>query len=362
MGPPTSSDTPRWTLRELPLAARLALAAFLISTGIGYVSALVQLHFQHASGGELMPNDKDAVRVFHGEPGVSVLERLILAPETEPFSSGGSMRRAFTTESMGWAGAIEGITGDISDLPEARQEAKKREAEGKLRPERDGEALILAHWVRHGLDRAAYDSDAYPIPAELKGQPITKKYVNDDSVKLQTLLTNRCVRCHKEERQARDAPLDTYERIRAYARADTHQAMPLRKLAQSTHVHLLGFSMLYGLTGLILALTSWPAFIRVPLAPLALIAQVVDISFWWLARMDAPHGPLFATLIPVSGGVVALSLMLQILLSLWDLFGKGGRAVLLLLVLAAGGGAFVVKEKVIDPYMAKEKAAVSSPQ
>src|SRR5581483_10849805 len=107
MGISPSSDTPRWTLRELPLAARLALAAFLISVGIGYVSALVQLHFQHASGGELLPNDKDAVRVFHGHSGVSVLERLLLAPETEPFSGAGSMRAAFTTNSIGWDPDLE---------------------------------------------------------------------------------------------------------------------------------------------------------------------------------------------------------------------------------------------------------------
>src|SRR5262245_12918370 len=361
------STSPRWTLRELPFAARLALAAFLISVGIGYCSALVQLHFQHASNGELMPGNKSVVRIFHGEKGTSVLERLILAHETEPFTSVGSMRSAFTTKSVSWEGAIDTMAGDIGELPEAEQEAKKREAEVKLRRERDGEALILASWVRSGLDRASYENNAYPIPPELKGQPITKKYLGKDMargdfVQIKTLLNNRCARCHKEGRDpvAAEAPLDTYKGIKNYARSDLHQGMPLRKLAQSTHVHLLGFSMLYGLTGLLLALTSWPAIIRVPLAPLPLIAQVADISFWWLARLPEPYGPTIATFIPISGGIVAVSLLLQILLSLWDLFGKGGKAVLLLLVLAAGGGAFVLKEKVIDPYIATARTTGST--
>ncbi len=345
--PLSDTSSSRWTLRDLPFAARLAIAGFLISVGVGYFSALVQLHFQHASNGEMMPTGKDAVRIFHGEPGVTVLERLLLAPETEPFTGSGSMRAAFTFNAIGWDPDLE---------PEAM---------AKLRRERDGEALILAHWVRHGLDKASYENNGYAIPGELKGQPITKKYLDQEKegvVQIKKLLRDRCVRCHKEGREAPEsnAPLDTYERIKTYVRLDTQQGMPLRKLAQSTHVHLLGFSMLYGLTGLILALTSLPAIIRVPLAPLALVAQVADISFWWLARLDAPHGPLFATLIPISGGVVAVSLMLQILLSLFDLFGKGGKAVLLLLALAAGAGGFVLKDKVVDPYLAKVKVTAAS--
>ena len=58
---------PRVSLRDLPLAARLTLSAFLISTGIGYASALIQLHFQHAAPGTMLPSGKDAVRVYHGE-------------------------------------------------------------------------------------------------------------------------------------------------------------------------------------------------------------------------------------------------------------------------------------------------------
>ena len=48
---------------------RLTLAVFLLSVGIGYVAALVQLHFQHATPGDLLPSRDDAVRVFHGDVG-----------------------------------------------------------------------------------------------------------------------------------------------------------------------------------------------------------------------------------------------------------------------------------------------------
>src|SRR5262245_40016052 len=45
---PSMSDTsPRFVLRNLTLAPRLVIAIFLVSVGVGYFSALVQLHFQH---------------------------------------------------------------------------------------------------------------------------------------------------------------------------------------------------------------------------------------------------------------------------------------------------------------------------
>ena len=45
------STPERWTISDLNLSARITLAVFLISVGIGYVSALVNLHFQEASPG-----------------------------------------------------------------------------------------------------------------------------------------------------------------------------------------------------------------------------------------------------------------------------------------------------------------------
>src|SRR5262249_61716648 len=87
----------RIVLRDLPLAARLVLAAFLISVGIGYFAALVQLHFQHASPGNILPSGNDAVRIFYGptEHPVSKFEQMLTAAEDLPFNGSGQMRTAF---------------------------------------------------------------------------------------------------------------------------------------------------------------------------------------------------------------------------------------------------------------------------
>src|SRR4051794_9420077 len=57
----TASLSSYTSLSDFPLAARLVLAVFLISVGLGYFSALVNLHFQQASAGEGLPTKDDVV-------------------------------------------------------------------------------------------------------------------------------------------------------------------------------------------------------------------------------------------------------------------------------------------------------------
>jgi hypothetical protein len=138
----------------------------------------------------------------------------------------------------------------------------------------------------------------------------------------------------------------------------TGTGMSLKKLAQSTHVHLLGFALLYGLTGFIVSLTSYPGWVRGLIAPLPLVAQIADISCWWLGRMD----PVFAKAIWVTGGIVAVGLFLQLTLSLFNMFGRWGKAMLIVMALAACTGGYVVKTQVIDPYLSTEQTTLSQTQ
>src|SRR3954468_24881244 len=58
----------RPTLRDLPLAAKLVVTTFLISVGLGYLWAMAQIHFKHASPGNPMPSVADLVARFSGVP------------------------------------------------------------------------------------------------------------------------------------------------------------------------------------------------------------------------------------------------------------------------------------------------------
>jgi hypothetical protein len=58
-----------------------------------------------------------------------------------------------------------------------------------------------------------------------------------------------------------------------------------------------------------------------------------------------------------TGTIVGVGLLLQILLSLWDMYGRGGRLVLVLLFAAGAIGFGVAFEKVIGPQLQAERAA-----
>jgi hypothetical protein len=337
------------SLRNLPLPVRTVLAVFLVSVGLGYFSALVQLHFQIASPGKLLPEADDAVAAYHGTSATSQLERLIAADEAKPFNGSGTMRPAFTRRSAGWTKAIR-AKADEDHVPLAL-------AEERVRMERDGERLALIHWIRAGAPEQPYKDDAYPIPPELANHPVTAKFIETGPdgtkrVRVQSLIEQRCVRCHSADAGGAPAefPLDQYQAMKLYTEPERGGGMSLPKLAQTTHAHLLAFSMLYGLTGLIFACTSYPGLLRLVLAPLPLVAQWADIGCWWLARLD----PVYGKAIVITGGLVGASLLLQIGLSLSDLFRTRGRIILLALLLAAAAGGFVLKERIIDPFIAAE--------
>lgn len=322
----------RFVLRDLPLSSRLTLALFLIAVGLGYSSAMLQLHLQHASAGEVLPSNADVVRHFHGSE-TSALKQLLEADESRPFNGSGSMAAAFTKRSGGWAKTIK-------DRPEA-----------DVRLERDGERLAVLAWVAAGAPKAEFEADSFPLPATVKA--ITPEYKVGDAVKLKTVLTERCTRCHAKEgddEKATSYPLETYEQFQKYAVVEPGGGrVSIEKLTQSTHAHALSFAVLFCLTGLCFSLTSYPGIIRVVLAPIVLLAQIADIGCWWLARLDGNTGVTFALMIPITGGIVGGGLMLQIVLTLLHLFSLFGRIVLCILFAFAAYGGQVVKQKYFDP-------------
>jgi hypothetical protein len=370
MGTDTPTPAPL-RLRDLPLPARLVLSVFLISVGCGYFAALVQLHFQHASPGNPLPTRDDIVRRFYGQlPGEkpkSKLENLLMADENLPFNGGGQMKAAFFGKAAGWKRDVKNRAQKEAEKVGGRRaepnEDHFKQAEGQLRKERDTERLALLEWVAKGANKDDYENDSFCVSNELADLPIDEQFVGGvpekggKSIKIQTILNERCVRCHASGAQVDKIPLDKHEHLAKFAKIEEAQPISREQLIQSTHVHLLSFSMLYLLTGVIFAFTSLPAFVRFLIAPLPLVAQLADIACWWLTRID----PRFADGIIIAGGVVAAGLMMHIVLGLFSMYGKTGKAVLLLLIVAAGVGGWQAKPYV-DDFIAKEKAPPAAAQ
>lgn len=352
--PPLPPKKRRLLLRNLGLPARITLACFLLSVGIGYVSAMVQLHMQHAGPGNVIPTSDDVIRQFHGTTDVpkSKIEKLLEADASLPFNGTGSMAPAFTTRSGDWKSTIRDYAKE--------KNVDQAKAEADLRAQRDGERAVMLLWIRSDSLSDAFKADKFPLPSDWGNKPLSDAYREGDDIKIKTMFTDRCTRCHAkdgDDQEASSYPMETIAQVQTYAKPEAGGGrVSLTKLAQSTHAHLLSFSVLFMLTGLLFAFTNYPGVMRLVIAPSVLIAQVLEISCWWLARLDGSTGVMFAQAIPLLGAAVGGGLGLQIVLTLFHLFGWFGRFILMLIFAAGGFGAYLAKEKVVDPFL-KAKAA-----
>lgn len=365
------TDTPKpYSLRDLPTPAKLVITCYLLGVGLGYFSALVQLHLQHsAREGEALPKLKDVVEIFAGwreatdddrGPPKSKLQRLIMGPtEGAAFNGSGTMAPAFFTRDA------EGELGDKYSK-QIKADPKHKEA---LDAERNGERAALDEWLKLPEDdrRATYTADKLPIPDALKGKPITPEALSADKagIRVKLIMDARCARCHMKGGPQANFPLETLDQIAKYwvqpdkvdivdGRVRSDRQMSIEALTQSTHAHLLSFAMLFSLTGLAFAFTSLPRWFRCIVAPMVVVAQIADVSCWWLARVDGV-GVFFAMAIVGTGTITGIGLLIHIILGTLNMWTGKGRLLMALVLLVGAAGAVYVGVKVIQPALDVEK-------
>lgn len=144
----------------------------------------------------------------------------------------------------------------------------------------------------------------------------------DPKLKLTRLVSmainDRCVKCHSPgstDAQARNMPMTTFTELEAYLVED--HGMSYNQLALTTHVHLLGFSVLFAMTGFLFSLTSWPTPIRILFTPWTMLFQMIEIVCWWMAKIHVGYAMAIFYLGPVVGfglGVQILGTFLDMLI------------------------------------------------
>ena len=388
-----SNDT-RLTLRDLPLPAKLVISTFLISVGLGYCWAMMQVHFKHASSGSLLPTLNDVVERFSGQhapwdkgeiaaannkPADHAAGKLVAGakiksiidarcvvchgPEGEkdelPFTTFAQIRKVldpspekskfhkvvakeddenFTKDNMTQAFTKKSTVKIGDDELEWKNFIKLHpEKEGAIRAEREVERMALKAWLEAGAPEDAYEKDAFALPEELRLLKVTPG--------MET----------KAPERPKEADLAGHGAV-TKKRNPKDRQLSVESLTQSTHAHLLSFAMLWALTGFVFAFTSYSYWLRVGIAPAVLIMQIVDIMCWWMARLP-DVGPYFAVAVMGTGGLVGLGLTVQIVLSLFNMYSGKGKSVLLALFLVAAVGGGLVYTKYIAPHILAEKEA-----
>ena len=131
---------------------------------------------------------------------------------------------------------------------------------------------------------------------------------------VEPIFTKNCVSCHMANATS-IPPLTSYEVVQKVTGADTGTS--IADLAEVSHIHLFGISIIFLLTGAIFALSEMPTWLRVSLVVVPYLTILMDIGSWWLTKyLD----PAFAYVVIAGGACMGLALAAQILIALWEMW------------------------------------------
>ena len=102
-------------------------------------------------------------------------------------------------------------------------------------------------------------------------------------------------------------PLASFGAVRKVAKADTGTS--LADLAEVSHIHLFGISIIFLLTGAIFALSETPIWVRVFLVVVPYLTILMDIGSWWFTKYLDPA--FFAYVVVAGGACMGLALAAQ---------------------------------------------------
>ncbi len=280
-------STSGFRLASLSIPAKVMLTAFVGILGLGYLSAVGNIYFQHNEA-DLEPGMSldDLRRVYHGlEKEVTARTPPAESPMQKMVKPGGVMRKY---------------------------------------AERGGEPAVraLMAWLEGGAKREEFARSGIS---------------QDGDPAAQEVIAENCVRCHNSVRGEktdapyaadRDSPPD-YDLVIKFAappvpvggESKTLLLEPagLAHLVHVTHAHILTIPVFTLIIGALFFLTGQRPTVKAILGPLPMVAVCCDICSWWLARPLEP----FIYVIAAAGGVFGAALGLQILCilgSLW--FGR----------------------------------------
>ncbi len=148
----------------------------------------------------------------------------------------------------------------------------------------------IVAWLGAGATKSDYEKIARPIIAE------------------------RCLGCHSPQSGLKIPDLSTYESIQDVISIDT--GMSLHSLMKVSHIHLFGIGLILLGVGMIFRRVVMRTWLKSTLIVLPFAAIFVDILAWFLTKWD----PVYAYIIVISGGVLGLSLMGQILSALYQMW------------------------------------------
>ena len=149
---------------------------------------------------------------------------------------------------------------------------------------------IITNWIENGTDEAEFDQSVAPI------------------------LNDNCIGCHSVEAEMGLPPLTGYDDVMKLTHADTGAS--IQNLVRVSHIHLFGIAFILFFVGRIFILCEMPITIKRITVAIPFLAILIDILSWYVTKTI----PGFAYVVVVAGGLMGLSLGMQILVSMYQMW------------------------------------------
>lgn len=149
---------------------------------------------------------------------------------------------------------------------------------------------VMVAWLKDGAEEGPFAKDIKPI------------------------LDKTCLACHVESSGMNLPDFSTYAGIHKYAEVDT--GMSMASLLKLSHIHLFGISLLLFMLGSIFIQTEINVWFKRFLVVSPMLAVFIDVLSWFLTKMDSNY----AIVVIVAGGMLGISMFLQILISLLQIW------------------------------------------
>ena len=133
---------------------------------------------------------------------------------------------------------------------------------------------------------------------------------------LQPIFHESCGTCHGPLSGTGLADLTTYAGVTHFVGIDFGQS--IKSLTRVSHIHLFGISFIFFLTGAVFALTEVNKWFRIVIVALPFVAIWMDIFSWWFTKVQ----PLFAYTVIIGGVLMGISLLIQIVVPLYEMWIK----------------------------------------
>jgi len=154
----------------------------------------------------------------------------------------------------------------------------------------DAQKNTILDWIDHGSKEATFTKSVAPI------------------------LNDNCIKCHSAGGMMKSVPLTDYNNVVKLTETDT--GMSVQSLVRVSHIHLFGIAFLMFFLGRIFILCEMSVLIKRITVAIPFITVLVDILSWYLTKLS----PNFAYLVIIAGALMGVSIMVQVIISLYQMW------------------------------------------